>query len=314
MTGRCQVLVLRYKKLTAVYALFSLIYLLQTSLTKPSKDVLEKYHISSAQVVALSLTITIPYLVIWFIGLVGYLRFKSYTDRIAPTKDGRAFKTMGQGILLLTLWLPLSAVLGAAVTQYYTVHHDATALMVNINNYFNIIILLPAFILLAQGSARLLPLVRRRNIGIPTKWGLISVVFAAVYTFLVFHDPARQFPTHNVKAAGYYLPDWAILLTIVVPRLIMWFLGAQAVYNLSVYYSNIKGTLYRSALEDLAKGIGVVVLTAIILRCLQSLSVTLGRLSIALLLLIIYALLAVIAAGYILIAQGAKRLQLIEEA
>lgn len=307
------VIALKYKKLSGLFILFSVIYLAQSALIKPDKATLDKYHLSMAQVIVLTMTVAIPYLVIWFIGLVGYLRFQSYANSIAHTKDGEAFKTMAQGILLLTLWLPLSAVLGDVITQYYRMHPSSTAAMVNINNYFNLLLLFPAFILLNVGASDLLPLIKRKNHSLPQRPIMIGLCLAAAYTFLVFHDPARQFPTKTVPVASYYLPDWAIFFTVVVPRLIMWFLGAQAVYTISLYRNKVKGTLYKQALDNLARGIAWVVLTTIVLRCFQSLSGPLERLSVGLILLLVYTLLVIIAIGYILIAKGARRLQRIEE-
>lgn len=304
----------KHRKLTGLFVIFSLVYLAQTALVKPDQAALDKYDISEAQAVFLGLTIAIPYLVIWFVALVGYIRFRSYAVKIAKTKDGAAFYTMGQGLLLLALWLPLSAVMGSATSEYYRAHPEVTALMVNLNNFMNIIILLPAFVLLSKGASKLLPLIRRTKASLPTGAVLAGICLGAVYTFLVFHDPARQFPTEEVKVAGYYLPDWAILFGLVLPRLVMWYLGAQAVYYIFLYRNKVKGKLYKKALDDLARGIGWVIFMTILLRFLQSLSGQLGSLSVGLLLLLIYALLVVVAVGYVLIAKGARRLQLIEEA
>lgn len=306
-------LVLKYKKLSALYVLFAIVYLLQSILTKPDQATLDKYHISIARAVALTLTIAIPYLIIWFVALIGYLRFRCYSDSIAGSKDGKAFKLMEKGLLLLTLWLPLSAILANVITKYYHAHPDATSLMVNINNYGNLLMLLPAFYLLNAGASKLLPLIRRKRQGLPVSWVLIGVCLVAAYVFLVFHDPARSAPTKDVPVASYYLPDWAILFTLIIPRLVMWFLGIQAVFSLFLYKDKIKGSIYKSALNYLARGIGWVVLTTIVLRCFQSLSGPLSRLSIGMLLLVIYVLLIIVAIGYVWIAKGARSLLRIEK-
>jgi hypothetical protein len=307
-------LALKYKLLSGLFLVSSVIYLIQTALVKPDQATLDKYHLTAGGAALLSLTIAIPYLVIWFVALAGYLRFRLYTDKIAQSKDGNAFGIMAQGILLLALWLPLSAVLGNLTTQYYRSHPQATEIMVNINNSANLIILFASFALLSRGASKLLPLIRRTHSSVPTSGVIATICFSAVYMFLVFHDPSRQFPTHDVPVASYYLPVWATLITIVIPRLIMWYLGARAVYILFLYRNKVKGKLYKQALKNLARGLGIVVLISIILRFFQSLATALNDLPIGAILLIIYALLIIIAAGYVLIAKGAKRLQLIEEA
>lgn len=306
-------LFVRYKVLSGLFLIFSAVYLLNVVLTPPDKITLEKYNISSGQLIALLLTITIPYVIIWFIALGGYLRFKHYTDHIKASRDGTAFDIISRGILLLTLWLPFSALVGA-FTGYYTNHHpSATAAMVRLDNYANLLLLLPAFLLINRGAAKLLTLIRKPIHQLPQTWMMVYIVFSAVYVFLALHDPARQVPTRDVLEATYYLPDWATLTTLVIPRLIMWFLGIQAVYYLYSYATKVKGSLYKLALVNLARGIGVVVGATIILRGFQSLSTQLNHLNLGALLLIIYILLLIICVGYYLIAKGAKRLRQIEE-
>jgi hypothetical protein len=314
VTEMTAVVALKYKKLSGLFIIFSVVYLVQSALITPDQAALDKYHISAAQAIVLTFAIAIPYLAIWFIALIGYLRFRSYTDKIAHTKDGKAFDTMRQGILLLTVWLPFSAVLGSVTAQYYRTHPQATALMVNIDNFANVLILLPAFILLHIGASKLLPIIRRVNYSLPMKAVIIGACLGAAYVFLVFHDPARQFPTKDVRIASYYLPDWAIFFAMVLPRLIMWLLGAQAVYNILLYRRKVKGRLYKTALDNLARGIGWVVFANIVLRSLQSLSGPFSQLSVGLVLIVIYVLLIIMTVGYVLIAKGARRLQLLEEA
>jgi len=61
-------------------------------------------------------------------------------------------------------------------------------------------------------------------------------------------------------------------------------------------------------------GIAIVVLGSVITRIIYSISPAITNLRITPILVIIYALLVVIAAGYTLIAIGAKKLRKIEEA
>ena len=158
-----------------------------------------------------------------------------------------------------------------------------------------------------------MPIVKRKA-AIRTEWGVLSyIIFAALYCFLVFHDPTRSVPSRTVAVASYYEPDWLLTLTIIIPRLLMWYLGFRAVYNILVFRDKVKGALYKSALNSLARGLIGVVITVIILRTTQSLAATLSTISIGLILVIIYALLIIIAVSYGLIARGAKNLQKLED-
>lgn len=303
----------RYKKLTALFLLFSAIYLAQSVLIKPDQTALDKYHISASQAVALGLTVAIPYIVIWFIALLGYLRLRSYAESIADSQDGAAFTIISCGVGLLALWLPISAIIGGFSTHYYAVHPSATATMVILNNYLNLALLFPGFLITYCGTRKLLAVINKSRPALPQKVMLLFICFAVLYTFLVLHDPARLAPTHAVTTAAYYLPDWLIVTTLVIPRLVMWFLGIQAVYNMYWYRQKVKGSIYKQALDHVAQGVGGVVLSTIVLYCVQSLSSPLNQLNLALLLLVVYLLLIIVSIGYLLIAQGAKKLQRLEE-
>jgi hypothetical protein len=306
-------IIARNKKLAAFFTILSIIYLSLSVLVPPDKVTLARYHITRSQDAGLTFTITIPYLIIWFVALVGYSRLKSYSDKISRSKDGAAFQTISKGILWLSLWLPISAVMNTLFNSYYHYHPSATAWLVNVNNYLNIILLLTAFWFIYNGTKQLLGVIKKPSSQLPLALTVLFITFSAYYLFLVLQDPSRQFPTAHVAAATYYLPDWLTILLIVIPRLITWHLGMQAVYNLYLYCKNVKGPIYKRALNDLTAGLAWVVITIIILRCFESLASQLTSLSLGIILLLIYFLLALVAIGYSWIARGAKKLQRIEE-
>jgi len=303
----------RYKTLSSIFIGLSLAYLLLAALLPVDKVTLQKYHLSPTAGTALTLTIAIPYLIIWLIAMVGYARFQWYTDTIADSKDGKAFKIIAKGVLLMALWLPLSTVISTLASYYFRVHPGATVVMTNLINYSNLIILFIAFWWTNQGSQRLLSIVRKFDPR-SSQWLIMAFLgFAALYTYLVLQDPARRHPTAMVTTATYYLPDWVIITTVVIPRLIMWFLGLQAVYNLRLYRKKVRGKIYKEGLRQVTWGIGCIIGISVILRCLQSLSPELNSWSLGLLLLIVYLLLLSVSLGYLLLARGARKLQLIEE-
>jgi len=272
---------------------------------------LAKYQLTSGQLRLLELTIILPYLLIWAVALMGYLRVKAYSRAIRRSPDGLGFNTMAWGLLWLVLWLPLSSLVSNFGSQTALLHPSTQATMIWLANYSNIIILLVAFWLLYQGSRQLLKTIKRPEV-VSMNIILLFVAFTAGYSALVFHDVIRQVPGVHVPAT-YYESDWVILLTIVLPRLFAWWFGIQAVCNIYQYRQRVKGIFYKAALDNLARGIAGVVIAVIILRCLQSLSSWLSQRSFGALLVLIYLLLIVIGSGYVLIARGAKNLQKIEE-
>lgn len=304
-------LLARYYPLTIAFMLLTVAYLVVTFATPVDQATLHRYRISTGNVSVLLITIALPYIIIWYMALIGYVRLRDYSQAIKGTKDGAALYQVSRGILWLALWLPVAAVVGAVTSYAYHKHPAATAHMVWINNYVNLALLFPAFWYCYQGSKQLIKLVRqpeRMLLG-----GVIAyTVFAVLYTFLTLHDSSRQVPQHGVSVATYYLHDWLIVVTIIIPRLVEWLFGLQAAYNLYVYQTKVKGTIYKEALYSLSTGLSGIVIIIIILRCLQSLSGQLNKQSLGILLLIIYVLLGLIAAGYAMIARGAKSLKRIE--
>jgi hypothetical protein len=303
----------RYRILTAIFAALSILYIALNILLPVNKVTLTKYHIDNGQYTALILSIAIPYLIIWFIALLGYARFKTYADTIRKSKDGRAFQTISKGILALALWLPISTIIGSITSGIYSSNASMKPSMVIVNNYLNLVLLWPAFWLVYSGSIKLLAAIRKKEPKLPQRLMLSYIAFAALYSFLVLRDPNRQFATHGAAISAYYTADWITVITIIIPRLIMWFLGMQAVYNIYFYKREVKGPIYIAALNDLANGLTGVIIVLVILRGFESLSSQLDSLGLGTILLIIYLLLVALGAGFIMLAKGAKSLQRIEE-
>jgi hypothetical protein len=290
----------------------TLLYLGQIIFIKPDQAILNKYHISVTTDIFLALAIAIPYVVIWIVSLIGYQRMDSYIANIRGSKDGEAMNLVGIGILLLAIWLPVTTLLDSLI-RHASTFHLTVANAVRISNYANILLLLPAFVICYVGSRRLLELIRSWRM--PSTIAYVTtayIAFASFYTWLVLHDPVRKFGVHGVNAT-FYEPDWLILLTIVIPRLIMWYYGILTVYNLYLYRTRVNGSLYREAIGLLALGLGGVVSIAIILRLFQSVTTTLNNLSLGQLVLVVYILLILIATAYVFIAKGAQKMQRLEE-
>lgn len=307
-------LLLRYKKITALFAVLAAIYLIQGLLAPIKPGTLEKYHITSLQLHELVLTIAIPYIVIWVIALVGYLRLREYTESLGNGKDGDGFRLITKGVFWFTLWLPLATLITAIGEAAYRNHVGLTPVTIRLETYANSIILAPAFIYVYEGSKKLASMIKNRPANPSLALTLAAITFAVLYTFMTLHDSARRIPPDSVTPASYYMSDWLIILTVVIPRLLLWYLGAQAVYNLLLYRRKVAGVIYKKALKLLASGLGSLVVTIIILRSLQSLNRPLSELNLVALLLVYYLLLLEMGVSYVFIAKGAKQLQGIEEA
>lgn len=306
-------LIKKYPLIWGAYILLALFYLLQSVFASVDRASTAQYHISVLNVRLLGLAIGIPYVIIWMIALTGCLRLKSYADAIKNEKDGQAFLRIAYGLFLLVIWLPIQAILGIIANVIYRFHPQYSALITRAENYVELIILFLGFYLVYVGSQKLLSFISRLQLTANLSIVLLYIAFSVIYTFLVFHDPARTVPTGSVKHATYYLHDWLIAVTIVIPRLVYWFLGIQAAYNIYLFEKKVKGRIYKDGLHTLAIGILGIIFSTVLLRCLQSVTTTLVKFSLEWLLILIYILLIVMCVAYVYLAKGSRKLQKLEE-
>ncbi|HSX43978.1 MAG TPA: hypothetical protein VLE69_01600 [Candidatus Saccharimonadales bacterium] len=298
----------------ALYIALSVAYLTIALFLPPDKKALAKYQISPSTIKALSLVVALPLVAIWGVGFYGFYRYDSYADTISKTKDGKYHRLIASGLFLLALSLPVSSILSNLLSYYGRVYQNFMPSSVIIGNYVTIALYLSAFAFIYKGATGLLQITQktmRQRGEIYLMMGFTVVV--GIFYYLSLHNPARQFPTGNLTTAAYYLPDWLIILTVLLPYTLMWFLGVMAAYRLWLYRNNVAGKIYKSAFTRVAIGLGMVVALLMILRYLTALITILDKLTIKYLLLVVYLLLIFIAVGYIFIAIGAKRLKKIEE-
>jgi hypothetical protein len=300
-------------KVSTLFLVLALVYLWHSLTDVPTQAQLDKYNVTTGQLHLLALSVALPYVIIWSVGLIGYLRLHTYVKVLGKGKDAPGFRTVARGVFLFTLWLPVSTLVAALASRYYENHPSVTAELTWVVNYVNILVLLPAFYLINRGAEQLVKTTKARWLGLSHTHTVLFVFAMACYVFLTFHDAARSVAASADTTASYYQPDWIILLTIILPRIYMWYLGLSGAASMILYRREVKGTIYKLALRNVALGIAGVVTATIVLRIVQSLSTVLNDLSLALILLVVYVLLIIIGTGYVLIAKGAQQLQKIED-
>lgn len=297
------------------FIILAVIYAAVVLLTPPDSRAISKYHLSTSSVKIISLSFIVPYVAIWFTALFGYLKFKTYAETIKKAKDGTAMSKVADGLLLLALYMPISAIVNSAGLMISRSHPNFLPSATIISNYANLALALAAFYIIYRGSECFLPLLKKYNGKLPDENVMVwlFVVFSTIYAYFTLNNPARQFPTATTARAAYYLPDWLLFISIVIPSIVMWYLGFKAVLYIRAYSKNIPGATYRHALGYLSSGILVTLLSIISLRLLTSMTAWFDNQALKVILLILYLLLILIASGYVLIAKGAKKLQRIEE-
>jgi len=295
----------------AIFVILTIAYLVETILPKPDKAILTHYHLSHASYYWLIDPLAIVLVLIWLVSLYGSLRVKAYARVIDGSKDGKGMNLIGNGLLTQTISLPIISNLSYILNHTAKNHPGLQPTATIIINYISLGLMAAAFILVFAGGQKLFKLVPSRTRQLPRiVWQGVFILASSLYTYLVIIQPIH----HPLDRRAYFLPDWLLVLTIAAPYIFFWYLGVNGAYNMYLFSRNIKGSIYKDALSFLASGVALVVLASVITRIITSLSSRITSLKITPILLIVYGLLAVIAAGYILIAIGAKKLRKIEEA
>lgn len=304
-------------KLNRIYLLFislTIIYIVINLLIPPAADTLTRFGLTPEKARMLKISVLLPYVVIWFVAFFGYVQLRDYSNLIKESKDGRSLSVIADGLMILAIAMPMTA-LASTVTNYLG-ETDPGSLPAGtiINHYFELLLSGLAVSYIYKGSQDLAgTIAAKKNDIFEYIFRIGFIALAVLYSYLTLSNPSRQFPTAEAHRAAYYLPDFLLVTTIILPFLIIWYLGFRSAEYIQLYRSNVKGHLYRNSLGYLATGILFVILSRIALRFFNSLNGVLVSSSLRFVLVVVYILLVLIAIGFVVIAIGARRLKKIEE-
>jgi hypothetical protein len=295
-------------------AILILLYFFVALSIPPDPDALSKYNLSVTSAKIISIMVILPFLAIWIIAFRGFIKVKDYAQLIMSTRDGKALNRLGDGLMVIAVSLPITSLAGNIRSYIITQDSSLRPVATIIYNYSSLALVLVGFYLISKGAAELRRTLKPNKSTMRQKLLTISLVaFSVLYAVVTLTNPAREHPTASSPTAAYYLPDLILLLTIVIPYLFVWYFGFRAAYHIEQYRYKAKGILYKQALNRLARGIGCIVASTIMLRLLGSMTTFFSSLTLKGILVVIYLLIAFIAVGYLLVAQGAGKLMKIEE-
>ena len=301
---------MRSRTYVLVFIVLILIYLGLVFSLPVDPEALQRYHLTEIKAKLLNLTVIIPLVLIWLTALYGFINVRQYSEKVTGSKEGKAFHLLSSGLLVLAFGLPLNS-LAATITQQITKNHEnLLAPTTVIRNYFTMLISLLAFFLLVKGALALVKTLKRNSGSwVPETYLIGLVSLSAIFGWLITSRPLNQ----GADERAYFLPNWLLILTLVIPYLLAWRAGAWATYYLYSFHKSVKGFVYKSAFKDLAWGIGIVVGVSILIQLITTSSAQLNRLNLTPILFIIYGLLVLYAVGFGLVARGAKKLKRLEE-
>jgi hypothetical protein len=292
------------------FAVLSVLYVALAFLPTPDPGTLQHYHLSTTSYRWLILPIVIFFVIIWLTALYGSLRIKQYARIIRGSREATGLDILSSGFMALALMLPLTSDLSSlanSISRYHETYREPLTIIIN---YVNLVVMAVALSLIAGGAEKLAALANRKHLQLPENfWVLGFIIISSLYGYFLISQPSEK----SLAVRPYYLPHWAVLVTLAMPYLYFWYRGFKGAYMLFEYQKNVRGWLYKKALRYLAAGVSVVVLSSVLTRMLTTIPSQLNHLNLTPVLVIIFGLLAVIAIGYGLIALGANRLRKIEE-
>ncbi len=272
----------------------------------PDPQTLLKLHVSATTYRLAIVTVLVPYVLIWYASFYAFAKLQEYSQKLKGAKESAAFRKInaGMGTLAFSLVVPtiVSLTLNNIAAHYVSFKPAATI----ISNYVNLYPGLVAFLLLCNGARQLLRTVRGGTERLDLRWHAPwFLLLTVMFSHLAIENHYRSHP--------YYLTLWLLVITVIVPYLYGWMVGLLSAYDFYLYAGTVHGTLYQKAVRQFANGIAVAIAGSIAVQFVnitlaQSLNRSLGGI-----LLLDYLLLAIVAAGLILMALGTKKLKLIEE-
>lgn len=277
------------------------------------RALLQRYHISASKAQVLMSTIVIPFALIWLINAFGFVKLSEYAYLIRNNQDGQAFRQIASGLGILAFRMPIASTISSWFSYYSRLHPASLAMPIILINYFNIITAIIGFTFICRGAFQLLGLTGKSPPLIHNVLQSASVAaLMLAYGYLALSNPGRSHPVNGVRAV-FYLPDWLIILTIILPYMYVWYKGLAAALFVYFYQRNVAGRVYRWALRLLSWGIGAILLSSMGIQFLTAQGNRINRLSLGPLLMLVYGMLIGIAVGSLLVASGARKLRQIEE-
>jgi hypothetical protein len=303
-----------HKRIYLLFVGLAVIYLIINLAIPPSADTLNRFSVTTGQVKMLKLIILLPYIAIWFAAFYGSLQLRDYVEVIKKSRDGNSLSKIAAGLMIFAIAMPTIAILSSIVNYLGAGSAQALKVSTIIVNYVDTVLGLFAMYNIYRGSQSLTGILSRKvNASFEHIFMAAFIALSTIFIYLTLSNPARQFPVSASGHAAYYLPDFLLIPTIILPYLIIWYFGFRSAHYVQIYRQNVKGKVYRSSLGYLASGLLLVVFARISIRFTTSLSTLFDNLSLRYILIVIYLLLLIISAGFIVIAIGSRKLKKIEE-
>jgi hypothetical protein len=270
------------------------------------------FGLDPRQLFFLRLTSILFYLANWLSGCYCVITCFSIARDIPEKKT--AFRRIGFGIFAFLVG-GMFGTLASASRSFALGNMPLIELLTIVCNYSFAFSSLVGAYLIFSGSSLLST--AKTRVDVTTGWKAIGFVLLAIVSIvnflLVFSNPDHPAAANFQMTAPYYLPDFVIALTIVVPYLVAYCLTLFTAFHGARYFLNNGGAVYRAAARRFVLGTLFLMLVMLFVQLILSLGPTrskfiglVGSLS------IIYVYHVLQLTGYLLLVSSLRKISGIE--
>jgi len=265
----------------------------------------QQWGLTQSNTVALQASIIGFYLIIWMVATHGIVLLQRRAKLFREAHLAAGFRNIVWGLITLLTQLILVALIGT-VRPLYAADPNAIMVIATVTSYIHSFFPLLGFVLIFRGVGTVTkktPQAKEEKMHAL----MVTTILAVLYTILVFTNPIRNAGIDEEVRQTYYLTDWMIVLTIMLPVLVGWLYGVRSLFMLYGYRSPV---LNNKGLSRLTLGIGSLLASSIVLQIISSMGTT-RMLTMGLFGLIglIYLFFAFMLIGFYFAIQGATRLE-----
>lgn len=304
----------KYDRIPIVITILLWVCYLVISLTTPTTQN-QAFQLSALQRYILQFTISVPLLAIWLSGIISGHQLHNYAEHLEDQDLKVTFTRLSRGIYFLVLGSILTTILGSVRSRFLSDFSVQMTLTV-INNYLYVFMPLIGLSLILQSAIELAKSNRASNLTFfrVAAAALIPILATVGHVWLISTNPSRQISTLAGVSPSYYLPDYLIYSTIVIPSFITWLIGSLAISYLRLYRRLVAGYIYQSSASFFTAGLVLIIVSSVILQLLLSVGSTrLLALGLTPILAVVYLFIIFQTIGYLLIWRSAKKLFVIEK-
>ena len=298
-------------KQTKAYVAMLMAYPLLTLLLPANSKTAARYQLTDMQYHSLLILVLLPLIAAWAITYYSYRQLDHYADGLKDNAEAEQFHDISRGLRVLAWGLPIISIVSTILNSIVDQFNSVFPANLIIPAYLSVIMSLVAFLAISRGVHDIAQRARLRVAHTSLRWIVLGIVS---FTLFVCYFVGQNLSGGAGNAFNsYYVANWLVWATIILPFLFAWTLGFFAAAQLIAVARNTAGIIYQQALQLLASGLLLCMLAMTALQCFRAITPRTGFLTLGATLLTTYLIYAVHALGCVILANGAKKLKRIED-